>query len=159
MLDIRVLGVLHQIVKRESMCPVLAGAGAGVPAGRAAVRLAAPAGGQRGAVHGAGRRRRLCAGFSWVWVRCLQAYVGCLCWQCICFAKLTINHRRKHRPAALRVNFMKLPCDRLQMAEGLAFMHEYGIIHRDIKGENFMFVEDPAFAVRLCASTLLKWRL
>ena len=38
-------------------------------------------------------------------------------------------------------------------------MHEYGIIHRDIKGENFMFVEDPAFAVRLCALNLLAWRL
>ena len=39
-----------------------------------------------------------------IWVRCLQAYVGCLCWQCICFAKLTVDHRRKHQPAALRVN-------------------------------------------------------
>lgn len=57
-----------------------------------------------------------------------------------------------HHPVQQWHNYM-------QMAEGLAFMHEYGIIHRDIKGENFMFVEDPAFAVRLCAVKLLKWQL
>lgn len=33
-----------------------------------------------------------------------------------------------------------------QMAEGVAIMHDYSIIHRDIKGENFVFVEDPAHA-------------
>jgi serine/threonine protein kinase len=47
----------------------------------------------------------------------------------------------------------------MQMAEGLTFMHEYGIIHRDIKGENFMFVEDPAFAVCFCALDLLTGHL
>ena len=48
----------------------------------------------------------------------------------------------------------------MQMAEGVAFMHEYGIIHRDIKGENFIFVEDPAFAVRrqeVTESSLPAW--
>lgn len=43
--------------------------------------------------------------------------------------------------------FIFLPCP--QMAEAVAFMHDYGIVHRDIKGENFVFVEDPAHAVRL----------
>ncbi len=35
-------------------------------------------------------------------------------------------------------------------------MHDFGIIHRDIKGENFVFVEDPAHAAAHCRDPAVK---
>lgn len=43
-----------------------------------------------------------------------------------------------------------------QMAEGVAFLHSYSIIHRDIKGENFVFTEDPAHAAANKRSPTIK---
>lgn len=43
-----------------------------------------------------------------------------------------------------------------QMAEGVAFLHSYSIIHRDIKGENFVFTEDPAHAAAKGRSPTIK---